>query len=54
VLAFMLTLVLAPTMIGLAWLFHRPVLGIAALLASACGMLGVAWLRRRGKAARPA
>jgi hypothetical protein len=54
VLAFMLTLVLAPTMIGLAWLFHRPVLGIAALLASACGMLGVASLRRRGKAARPA
>jgi hypothetical protein len=45
--AFLLTLVIAPAVIGLAWLFYRPLIGLAVLCLTALGIFGLMRLRRR-------
>jgi hypothetical protein len=42
-----LTLLLAPLVIGIAWLFYRPLIGIAVLLAGAAAAYGLSRLRRK-------
>lgn len=42
-----LTLLLAPLVIGIAWLFYRPLVGIAVLVAGAAAAYGLSRLRRR-------
>ncbi len=49
-----LTLLLAPTVIAVAWLFYRPLVAIAVLVAGAAAAFGLTRLRRRAPAARPA
>lgn len=48
-----LTLLLAPSVIALAWLFYRPLVAIGVLAAGAAAAWGVTHLRRR-RAAQPA
>lgn len=50
-LACVLTLLLAPTIIGVAWLFFRPLIGIAILAAGLAAAWGLSRLRRRPRGA---
>jgi hypothetical protein len=50
----LLTLVFAPLAIALAWLWYRPLVGIAVLAVGVAGAVGMAWLGRRRRAARAA
>jgi hypothetical protein len=45
--AFLLTLVIAPAVIGVAWLFYRPLIGLAVLSLTALGIFGLIRLRRK-------
>lgn len=45
--AFLLTLVIAPAVIGMAWLFYRPLIGLAVLCLAGLGIFGLTRLRRR-------
>jgi hypothetical protein len=49
-----LTLLLAPSVIALAWLFYRPLVALAVLAAGAAAAFGLARLRRKAPAAKPA
>lgn len=49
-----LTLLLAPTVIAVAWLFYRPLVAIGVLAAGAAAAFALTRLRRRSPAARPA
>ncbi|WP_203076646.1 TMEM43 family protein [Falsiroseomonas ponticola] len=49
-----LTLVLAPGVIAVAWLFYRPIIAIAVLAFGIAAAFGLTRLRRRAPAARPA
>ncbi|MDO9503499.1 TMEM43 family protein [Falsiroseomonas sp.] len=49
--ALLLTLVLAPSVIALAWLFYRPLVALAVLAAGVGAALAIGRLRRRGMAA---
>lgn len=49
-----LTLLLAPTVIAIAWLFYRPLVAIGVLAAGAAAAFALTRLRRRAPAARPA
>jgi hypothetical protein len=52
--ALRLTPVTAPAVIGVAWLVHRRLVGLAVLTLSAAGIFGLSRLRRRGRMAKPA
>jgi hypothetical protein len=45
--AMFLTFLIAPTVIGIAWLFYRPLIGIAILLAGLGGAIGIKMLASR-------
>jgi len=47
----LLTIVVAPLVIGMAWLFYRPLIGVAMLALTALGVFGLTRLRRPRKAA---
>ena len=47
----LLTIVVAPLVIGMAWLFYRPLIGFAMLALTALGVFGLTRLRRPRKAA---
>lgn len=49
-----LTFVIAPVVIAVAWIFHRPLTGIIVLLAGLTVAAGLTWLARQRRAAAPA
>ncbi|MBX3497885.1 MAG: TMEM43 family protein [Alphaproteobacteria bacterium] len=52
VIAFVLTLLVATTTIAIAWLYYRPVVGIAVLVVGVGGTVGMIMLAKRRRAAR--
>jgi hypothetical protein len=48
-----LTLVIAPLVIAVAWIFYRPVIGILVLVVGMAGAAGLTWLARQRRAAAP-
>lgn len=53
-IAFVLTLLLATTTIAIAWLYYRPLVGIAMLVVGVGGTVGMIMLGKRRRAARMA
>lgn len=53
-IAFVLTLLLATTTIAIAWLYYRPIVGIAVLLVGIGGTVGMIMLAKKRRAARVA
>ncbi len=51
-IAFVLTLLLAATTIAVAWLYHRPLVGIAVLVVGVGGAVGMIMLAKKRRAAR--
>ncbi|MBM3622994.1 MAG: hypothetical protein FJX20_20120 [Alphaproteobacteria bacterium] len=54
VIAFVLTLLLATTTIAIAWVYHRPLVGIAVLVVGVGGTIGMIMLAKKRRAARMA
>jgi len=54
IIAALLTFVLAPLVIAVAWFWYRPLVAIAVLAVGAAGAFGMGWLARQRRAAQPA
>jgi hypothetical protein len=54
IIAALLTFVLAPVVIAVAWFWYRPLVAIIVLAVGAAGAFGMGWLARQRRAARPA
>lgn len=50
--ALLMTALLAPTVIGVAWLFYRPLIGIAVLVGGFAIAYGLRWIARKRSSAR--
>lgn len=53
-ISLLLTLLLAPVVIAVAWIWFRPLVGIVVLVLGLAGAAGVGWLMARRRAAAPA